>query len=255
MELGMELEMKKKLSLAALTICMLATAPAFAADLALPVKAPPLPAYDVWNGWYLGANIGGSFGQARDSASSAGTPFTASNSNSSGVIGGGQFGYNWHVSPLWLLGIEADIQGSSEQSTGTGIAVAPAGTLSDNEKLPWFGTVRGRVGVTPTPGWLLFASGGLAYGDVRSNETLTVGALTATNSGDTVRAGWTAGGGVEAVVARDWTVKVEYLYVDLGSFTNTFTGAGALTPVALSTHVTDNIVRAGFNYHFPTTWR
>src|ERR1700728_1078467 len=124
MKLGMELGMKKKLSLAALTICVLATAPAFAADLALPVKAPPLPVYDVWNGWYLGANVGGSFGQARDSASSAGTPFTASDSNSSGVIGGGQVGYNWHVSPLWLLGVEADFQGSSEEGTGTGIAFA-----------------------------------------------------------------------------------------------------------------------------------
>lgn len=248
--------MKKKLSLATLAICMFATAPVFAADLALPVKAPRLPTYDVWNGWYIGANIGGSFGQARDSATSVGIPFTASDSNSNGVIGGGQVGYNWHVSPLWLLGVEADIQGSSEQGAGTGIATGPvAGTLGDNEKLPWFGTVRGRVGITPNPGWLIYASGGLAYGDINSNETLTVGAVTAANSADTVRAGWTAGGGVEAVVARDWTVKVEYLYADLGAFTNTFTGAGALTPVALNTHVTDNIVRAGFNYHFPPTWR
>jgi outer membrane immunogenic protein len=246
--------MKGKLSLAALAICAFAAAPAFAADLALPVKAPPLPSYDPWNGWYIGANVGGSFGQARDSATSGGAAFTASNSNVNGVVGGAQVGYNWHVAPMWLIGIEADIDGSSQQGTGTGTTTVPAAaSLNDNEKLPWFGTVRGRVGITPNPGWLIYATGGLAYGDVNGNETLTVGAATAGSNSNTVRAGWTAGGGVEAVVARGWTVKVEYLYVDLGSFTNTFTGAGAVTPVALGTHLTDNIVRAGFNFHFPVS--
>jgi outer membrane immunogenic protein len=243
--------MKRKLSLAAFAICAFAAAPAFAADLALPVKAPPLPSYDPWNGWYIGANLGGSFGQARDGAASPLAAFTNSNSNVNGIVGGGQVGYNWHVSPLWLIGLEADFQGSSQQGTGTGTAALPViASLNDNEKLPWFGTVRGRVGITPNPGWLIYATGGLAYGDVNSNETLSVGALmTASSSSNTVRAGWTAGGGVEAVVAPNWTVKAEYLYVDLGSFTNTFTGAG--TSVALGTHLTDNIVRAGFDFHFP----
>jgi hypothetical protein len=56
----------------------------------------------------------------------------------------------------------------------------------------------------------------------------------------------------ETVAARghNWTVKVEYLYIDLGSYTNTLTGLTPFTPIALSTHVTDNIVRAGVNYHF-----
>jgi outer membrane immunogenic protein len=254
----------KKLSLGILAFCMLAaSAPVFAADLALPVKAPPLIPYDPWNGWYIGANVGGSFGMARDSATAAGIAFTSTNTNFNGVIGGAQAGYNWHVNPLWLLGIEADIQGSSEQSTGTAsqtrtfgvIAVFPTtGTLADNEKLPWFGTVRGRIGITPRPGWLVYATGGLAYGGINSNETLTVGALAVGNNSTVTRAGWTAGGGVEAIVATNWSVKVEYLYMDFGTFNTTFTGAGVFTPIVLSTHLTDNIVRVGFNYHFPPRW-
>jgi outer membrane immunogenic protein len=68
------------------------------------------------------------------------------------------------------------------------------------------------------------------------------------------RAGWTAGGGVEAIVATNWSVKVEYLYMDFGTFNTTFTGAGVFTPIVLSTRLTDNIVRVGFNYHFPPRW-
>ena len=67
-----------------------------------------------------------------------------------------------------------------------------------------------------------------------------------------MRAGWTAGGGGEAIVAPNWTVNVEYLYVDFGTFSNTFNSLGVFgPPIMLSTHVTDNIVLAGFNYHFP----
>ena len=135
---------------------------------------------------------------------------------------------------------------------GVFIAAAPTstGTLNYSEKLPWFGTVRGRVGFLPAPNWLIYGTGGLAYGEVDTNTTLTVGTLGVSNNFDTTRLGWTAGGGVEALLSRNWSAKVEYLYVDLGSFSNTFTGLGTFTPATLSTHVTDNIVRAGLNYHF-----
>lgn len=67
-----------------------------------------------------------------------------------------------------------------------------------------------------------------------------------------MRAGWTAGGGGEVFVAPNWTVFVEYLYVDFGTFSNTFNSLGFFGPtMTLNTHVTDNIVLAGFNYHFP----
>jgi outer membrane immunogenic protein len=164
------------------------------------------------------------------------------------------------VNPSWLLGFETDFQGSSEQSSASStvlVAVpvirgglAPPNTLSDTEKLPWFGTVRGRIGWTPNAGTLVYATGGLAYGGIASNETFTSGGLPAPVNANfnTTRVGWTVGGGAEFFVAKNWTVKAEALYIDLGTVTNTF-AAGAF-PVGVSAHLTDIIARVGFNYHF-----
>ncbi len=261
--------MNKLLLAATALIGFAAINAASAADLALKAPPPPAPVYS-WTGWYAGVNIGGSFGRAADTSTygAPAAPFTSTSSNLDGVIGGGQVGYNVQ-SGNWLFGLEADIQGSSERGTATSsvgiaglcgvIAVFPCtttGTLVDQEKLPWFGTVRGRVGVLATPTWLFYATGGLAYGEIKSNESLTVaggpfagGAIA--NSFSTTRAGWTAGGGVEGVISGNWTAKLEYLYMDYGRINNTFAGVAPLfSPINLSTHVTDNVVRVGLNYHF-----
>ncbi len=60
------------------------------------------------------------------------------------------------------------------------------------------------------------------------------------------QAGWTAGAGVEAAFAPNWTAKVEYLYVDFAGLSCTAGGCGTGTTVTL----TENIVRAGINYKF-----
>jgi outer membrane immunogenic protein len=238
--------------------------PALAAEM--PLKAPPAPLAPLWTGWYIGANVGGSFGSTTQTASFPATiipptsPFGSVSSDLDGVIGGGQIGYNWQ-NGIWVLGIEADIDGTSERAssylTGTGTISIPSvglftdtGTVSFTEKLNWLGTVRGRLGVTVSPNWLLYATGGLAYGGLDSDTALTVGALSAANNFTETRAGWTTGAGIEGWLGHNWTAKLEYLYVDLGSFTDTFTGVGLFTPVTLTTHVTDNIVRVGLNYHF-----
>jgi outer membrane immunogenic protein len=238
---------------------------ASAADLALKAPPPPAPVYN-WTGWYVGLNVGGSFGRAGDTSTYGAppVPFTSTSSNLDGVIGGGQIGYNLQ-SGNWLVGLEADIQGTSERGSanttlfvpGIGCTFAPCGSLAalnDTEKLPWFGTVRGRLGVLASPTWLFYVTGGLAFGEIRSNETLTVAGTPAINNFDTTRAGWTFGGGVEAALGGNWSAKLEYLYLDFGNITNTFTGLTippvTVTPVTLTTHVTDNVVRAGVNYHF-----
>lgn len=241
-------------------IALTAVAPAIAADLsAAPAyKAPPMvPAYN-WTGFYVGANIGGSFGNADTSVALAGLA-AGTSFNMDGVVGGGQIGYNWQNGP-WVWGLEADFQGTSQSGSGSAsqtvnIFVDPAvtGNLAYTEKLPWFGTVRGRLGFTPANRWLVYATGGLAYGEVDTNSTLTDSAPTITsvgNSFNNTRTGWTVGGGVEAALWGNWTGKLEYLYVDLGSVSNTFTGLGVFTPVTISSHVTDNIVRVGLNYRF-----
>jgi outer membrane immunogenic protein len=257
-----------KLALAIASLSALVAAPAFAADLTpAPVyKAPPpvVVPPPQWTGWYIGVNIGGSFGTATQTGSFPpapipGTPFGSASSDFDGVIGGAQIGYNWQTGN-WVLGIEADIQATSEQGssslTGTGSPIGinflgpVTGTLNITEKLDWLGTVRGRLGVLGGPNWLFYGTGGLAYGGLDTDTTLTVGALSVVNNFNTTRAGWTAGAGIEGWFGQNWTAKLEYLYLDLGSFSNTFTGLGVFSPVVLNTHLTDNIVRVGVDYHF-----
>jgi outer membrane immunogenic protein len=216
-----------------------------------------------------------------------------------GVVGGGQIGYNWQKSN-WVFGLEADIQGSGQK--GSGNAVCPGGpagsttttaaavngactvghigdtapfnvpglpvTSSLTEKLEWFGTVRGRIGPTITPTILAYVTGGLAYGEVRSTNTITgtnlVGAqgvntpptfvpVSASFGNSSTRVGWTVGGGIEGVVSGNWTAKIEYLYMDLGNISGSFVTpiiapSGAFVTSRYSSHITDNILRVGVNY-------
>ena len=260
-----------------------ATVPAFATDL--PLKAPPLPPAPVysWTGFYIGGNVGYSWGNGNSNyydpnfgASGLGPP--SSNPLSQridGVIGGGQIGYNWQPDRTWVLGLEADIQGSGEKgsanftdpySVGTDCDVfcsTVSGTMS--AAIDWFGTVRGRIGILITPTTLLYGTGGLAYGGVNASGNITDACFSGTPPACTpiswgfshtaINVGWTAGGGVEGFVPNttSWTWKVEYLYLDLGTVSGTgFEASADFGPLAYSwsSKVTDNIVRAGLNYHF-----
>lgn len=281
---------------------------AIAADLAArpSTKAPVIvdPGYD-WTGFYAGVNIGYSWGRSSSTQSFIDTTSGATlNSNAfkfdmDGVIGGGQIGYNWQKDK-WVFGLEADIQGSAQK--GDGNAICPGGPATSttttaaavngtctvghigdtvpfnvaalpvtnnlSQKLEWFGTVRGRVGPTITPTILGYVTGGLAYGEVRSTNTVTgtnlVGpqgvntppafvAVLASSSNSSTRVGWTVGAGIEGVVSGNWTAKIEYLYMDLGNVSGSFVTpiiapSGAFVTSRYSSHITDNILRVGVNY-------
>jgi outer membrane immunogenic protein len=259
------------------------TASALAADLPARTytKAPVMvdPGYD-WSGFYVGGNIGYSWGRSNDTSTftnGAGTTlFTSTGgSNLDGVVGGGQIGYNWQVQN-WVWGLEADIQGTGERgsrdaSCPTGICrpstPGPVGALvilvpgaavpvSLEQKIDWFGTIRGRVGILATPKVLFYATGGLAYGNVSTNETIGASSFSASD----LRAGYTVGAGIEGALGGNWSAKLEYFYVDLGRTSGSFGttipafGAGVVAngtlTSAYSTHVTDNILRVGLNYKF-----
>ena len=179
-----------------------------------------------------------------------------------GFIGGGQLGYNWQQG-AWVFGLEGDIQFSNERKSGDVCTVAgcPVGStvFTRDYKLDWFGTARGRVGFLPAERILLYATGGLAYGNFSgSSSTLPMNIGT----WSTLNAGWTVGAGVEAALGANWSVKFEYLYMDLGdvggsSATNVVTAttvgrATTTTTLAyvFNTRFTDNIVRVGLNYKF-----
>jgi outer membrane immunogenic protein len=260
----------KRLLTGIAAVASLLTSGAFAADLAPYTKAAPVyvaPVYN-WTGFYIGGNVGYSWGRSSDTATltnGVGTLlFTdIAAHNMDGVVGGGQMGYNWQMSN-WMFGLETDFQGSGQRGdhlftcpagicTPGLVAPGPAVAVALNQKLDWFGTFRGRVGVAVVPTVLLYATGGLAYGDVKT--TATVAGL-GTTSTDDVRVGWTVGAGVEAALGDSaWTAKLEYLYMDIGRDSGTFattTGAlgGGTIAAAFNSRLTDNIVRAGINYRF-----
>jgi outer membrane immunogenic protein len=187
---------------------------AWAADLPHPsyYTAPaPLSAYS-WTGLYLGGNLGHEWG-------------TTSNNPTrpSGFAGGAQGGYNWQTGQL-VFGGEADIQLSGANDT-----FAPWKFSN-----PWFGTLRGRAGFAVN-NFLIYGTAGVAFGEL-SAETIGLQSESHTN------VGWTAGVGVEAGIAANWSAKVEYLFVDLASNTYGLTG----TSNALSA----SLFRMGVNYHF-----
>ena len=278
----------KKFSFGAIALVALnAGTAALAADLQAkaPVyKAPPPIVVYNWTGFYLGANLGYSFGRASTDWTIAGVSFGSTSQKMEGILGGLQAGYNWQSSN-WVLGLETDIQATAQRGSssltdaipgtpgtpaipcieidppapacipGTGIPATPGtpaitGVATNTAKLPWLGTVRARLGVTPSDRWLVYATGGLAYGEIEADGTLTTGGTVVAATTNRWHAGWTVGGGIEAALWDNWTFKLEYLYVDLGSVGSTFTGIAPFTPITTSNHVTDNIVRAGINYRF-----
>ena len=123
-----------------------------------------------------------------------------------------------------------------------------------NQKIDWFGTVRGRIGYLADPKLLLYVTGGLAYGDVESSAVIG-NAGTAFSSVSNTHVGYTVGAGIEGVIGGNWTARLEYLYVDLGtvngSFLTTIGGlGGGVLSSNYSSRITDNILRVGVNYKF-----
>lgn len=229
---------------------LMATSPAQAADQRLPVKAPlTAPASD-WSGFYLGLNAG--YGVARNPSTQLGQTFGPTTESFSigpaGFIGGAQAGYNWQWAQ-WVLGAEADLQFASQKDSACMLRCLPISGVPIEQKLTWFGTVRGRLGWSTGPA-LLYATGGLAYGHIDNKVTRIDGANPIENYtfGHT-KTGWTIGGGIEAALAGDWSAKAEYLYVDLGGVSDSYMHLGLLNE-NVSSSVRNNIFRAGLNYRF-----
>jgi len=196
---------------------------------------------------YWGANVGYSWGKSKYDATLTGVGTVSNSQNIDGAIGGVQTGYNYQFG-AWVWGLETDFQASGQKGSSTFTGVLPLTSITTDDKLDWFGTVRGRLGVLATPNILFYGTGGAAYGLVKNSATITVAGLSAVASSSDLRAGWTAGGGVEGALGGGWSAKVEYLYMDLGRTERTFSGLGLGTIATETRETTDNIVRVGLNY-------
>jgi outer membrane immunogenic protein len=158
----------------------------------------------------------------------------------------------------FVVGIEADFSGSG-MSGSSSISPYPgyptgSGTVGTAyENINWYGTVRPRLGYTVQPNVLIYATGGLAYGDV-SYSANAYGPLNGyPASVSTTKVGWALGGGVEYAVSRCWTIKAEYLYMDLGSESAIVGSIPPISPpyqVNYNWETTANIFQIGMNYKF-----
>jgi outer membrane immunogenic protein len=289
--LGAMMSWKSLLYLPAFVVATGATA----ADLPSMKGPPPVPPpVFIWTGFYAGVIAGdewsdGSIGTITSNVSSIGglngdvggavaTQGTGSVPLRTGrFAGGGQVGYNYQVNSF-VLGVAADIEGmvgSSGRNTvtnsgtvaGAAITISSTGTIASSRSLNYLGTARGRIGWLISPQILLFATGGLAYGGVASNTSVSeILGFTDTppfgtsGSFSGTRLGWTVGGGGEWMFAPHWGFTAEYLYYDLGHVSyqlsplNQFGDGGTtletVSAVQSTTHINGNILRLGVNYHF-----
>jgi outer membrane immunogenic protein len=253
--------------------------------------------YLSWTGVYAGINGGYTWSNpnvsyvANDAASIAGTCavpgglkcIPTADFKRDGGLFGGQVGFNWQFNTLWLAGVEADYQWSDFTGTGYspfhlgGVGTAAVlSTMAAKETVGSFGTLRARLGALPFDSLLLYGTGGLAVGQVKSSFSLTAGAsgglpaapgafsyqCTAgttcfAGSSSQMLVGWAAGGGAELAITSNLTFKGEALYVHLEqpSATVTATAVNGFGPAPSSFtgtfgYVYFIVARGGLNYRF-----
>jgi outer membrane immunogenic protein len=226
---------------------------ASAADL--PAKAPmlyPAPAWN-WTGVYVGVNAGYGVGSNPTNQAGNGTGFgfghlglTQDTMAPQGFVGGGQIGYNWLMTPNWLLGVEVDFQGSTQKDSSCTLECGFF-PLHSSQEMPWFGTARARLGYV-NGDYLWYVTGGGAWAKVNSDYSLSYLGATDSGSSTDTKGGFVVGAGVETHLAGNWTAKLEYLYMDLGTVTNTYATPNLGGSVTVDSEIRDNIVRVGLNY-------
>ncbi len=230
----------------------------------LPTARPAPVLNPLWSGFYVGANAG--YGWGESSSINAietliGAPFFAGNFGTTapdGFFGGVQAGYNFRTNNL-VLGLEADIQAASirDRSGATTPYFFPGSTmtLSVAQRLDWLSTVRARAGYT----WdnlLIYGTGGFAFGNVRQALVMTdTMDFSAAASRSSNRSGYVLGAGVEYAITANWSAKLEYQYINLGTSrigaSEVFTG-NRPSPFAISSPLATRLhtARLGINYRF-----
>jgi outer membrane immunogenic protein len=219
----------------------------------------PSPTFN-WAGPYVGADFGyalnrdpGAFAVPGAIAGVGGPSIESFNLSPRGFLGGGLIGYNWQMG-RWVAGVDADLQ----KEIGSGYVVcsflcgATAAALID-QKMSWFGTVRGRLGYATGP-TLFYATAGLAYGKVKDtvNEKF-IGVPAGAFAFEHINTGSAVGAGIENTFdlfgwfGRNWTTRTEYLYVDLGNASDRF-GYAAAANQALSSSIHSHIWRSALIY-------
>jgi outer membrane immunogenic protein len=273
--------MKMRLTLAATMVAAMFSASAMAADMRLKAPPPAAPAL-LWNSCYVGVNAG--WVGSRSEITLTSDPFFWGGPNiidsfgsntltTSGGTAGAEWGCNWQFGAA-VFGYEGDLEWTDINATfdtffpgcddcgvnayGGGNFVAPR-TFHESVSSRWLSTSRFRAGWASGP-WLLFATGGIAVAKISVNDQVVgfdngFGApptfWNVLNRTDT-KVGWTVGGGFEWLIFGNWSVKAEYLYIDLGRMTDVSCVSDS-PGCGLIRHdhtLREQIARVGLNYFF-----
>jgi outer membrane immunogenic protein len=212
---------------------------AYAADMGMPLKAPPPlpPPVQDWSGVYVG--LEGGYEWATQNLSPAYDPFysvgkywgvtvpTVSSVSQSGWLFGGFAGVQKQWGS-WVLGLEGDFDADDSDGSTTSTVVhnfcvrcaddKPVDYTSTRSaeieaKIDELGSMRGKVGWAFSPNWLIYGTGGLAFAHVQDTATATDSlgytgsppffTHTANWSGGESMLGWAAGAGI------DWKWQID----------------------------------------------
>jgi outer membrane immunogenic protein len=265
----------KHLLLATTAIVMAASAStASAADLSrMPVKAAPVVAGINWTGCYVGGHVG--VGWNRTRFYDPGLPLGISTlgplpgatidvNSDPGVVGGAQIGCDYQFANNWVLGIAGDFAGTDLRGVANDpfFAGKNGGPATLHSRTDWLASVTGRVGYS----WdklLVYGKGGAAFAHDRyglNNFTAAGGSLCTTGAfvfvacnptANADRFGWTAGIGVEWMIAPNWSAMIEYNHYGFGNKRLSFSDpnvAGAAFLLDVRQDI--DVVKVGVNYRF-----
>jgi outer membrane immunogenic protein len=238
----------KKILAAGIAAAAFCGATAFAADM--PTKGPVYKAAPMavlsWNGCYIGGNAGGGWARKQWTLESGAPGLNDGSDSPSGFVGGVQTGCDYQNGP-WVFGF----QGMFDWTNLKADHVTPSNTTDlAKTTIPWLATATGRIGYTVAPSALLYAKGGLAW--VRDEHSILGPARTVIEGVNVTRSGWTLGGGLEWLFRPNWSLFVEYDYMDFGNgrterFTGCCTDFWKIKQKA-------EVVLVGLNYRFGDPW-
>jgi opacity protein-like surface antigen len=174
-------------------------------------------------------------------------PVAGDQLNIGGAIAGGQIGFNYQVgAAVW--GLEADADWANIQGTNT--CFAGIGGMNCGAKVKSIGTFAGRLGYAVDRTLLYVKGGGAWVNDEYSlNNSGVVLPPAAVVSTTTVNKwGWTIGAGIEHALSNNWTMKLEYNYVNFGSTAVPFAFAAPFNSFSIDQKV--HLVKLGVNYKF-----
>jgi outer membrane immunogenic protein len=225
-----------------------------------------------WSGYYIGLNAGQGRAETDTERSITGNSYFAATNltavedasmmtlDEDTFLGGAQIGVNWPLGESFVLGFEVDADGFGNDTSKAATVVYPLSgpstfTVTNSLEQTWVATARLRLGVT-TDWFMAFVTGGYAGSDMKFTQTFAdtfTPFATQTIENAEFRSGFSYGGGFEVMIESGASIKVEYLYLDLGEITAV--GPIADGGIALGTttsngkaEVTDQLIRVGINF-------